>query len=149
MHDGSQMTDALLHFANSNCCRYSPYDDPKVFHKTFCQSNHRRGRRGPVFKLTSDGKKRLQVCLGAICLRRRKESQLDGKPIIDLPEVSVDPDSRDARYPLTKSTAGEATDSDGHALMSEFSVSSTEKRTFPHPNPNLGADPKPDRNLQP
>ena len=69
-----------------------------MFHKTFCQSNHRRSRQGPVFKLTSDGKKRLQVCLGAICLRRRKESQLDGKPIIDLPEVGRDLHSREARH---------------------------------------------------
>lgn len=71
---------SLIHFL-----RIKPYCDPEKFRRDFT---------GPL-KGSSEGLKtkamrQLQALLKAILLRRTKKSQIDGKPILDLPERTTE-----------------------------------------------------------
>ncbi|BFI42047.1 protein Mpsnf1.22 [Marchantia polymorpha subsp. ruderalis] len=60
--------------------RYAPYDGYKTFREKI---------KDPVTRTPAEGYKALQSLLSAVMLRRTKDTLIDGKPIVNLPERIV------------------------------------------------------------
>lgn len=71
---------SLIHFL-----RIQPYCEPENFSRTFT-----RPLKGSSDGLKDKAMKKLQVLLRGILLRRTKKSQIDGKPILNLPERTTE-----------------------------------------------------------
>ncbi|KAI1080108.1 SNF2 family N-terminal domain-containing protein [Whalleya microplaca] len=71
---------SLIHFL-----RIKPYCDPNVFKKEFGVLSKKNKQGGPS-SIKPEAMGRLRALLKAVMLRRSKNSLLDGKPIVNLPE---------------------------------------------------------------
>ena len=111
---------SLIHF-----CRIRPYNDLRRFRdeiKNPLEKRHEAGRKNAM--------KKLQALIRAVMLRRTKNSQLDGKPIITLPPRTTDIVTRE--FEKDQNDFYKAVESNAQAIFNKYLKEGSVMRNYSH-----------------